>query len=612
MQPHVCRRSLSHLLSKRPPISQIKQIHAQIIARSLALSRSSLTDSLIHCYLHSKNLSVARTLFDNYPSPSPPTLLWNLMIRAYSKLQYCSEAISLFRQMLTARSVPDEYTFTFVITSCAHQDLAVHGQTVHGMVIKIGSLLNLYVANSVISMYGVFDRVDDASSVFDEMSERDVFSWTSLVSAYAKNGNMQRAGEIFWEVPVRNDVSWAVMISGFLSCGRYTDALRYFHDMSCELKPNEAVLVCALSACAKLGSLDQGNWIHIYIDKNCISETSNIMTALIDMYAKCGRIDCAYRVFYKIPRRDVHNFTSMISGFSIHGLGEEAIHVFQQMLADKLIPNDITILGVLNGCSHSGLVQQGSSIFYNMENLWGIVPKIEHYGCYVHLLGRAGYLAKAFGIVKTMPLNPDIVVWRALLSACRIHRDADFGERIINHLEQLDPHSCAGADVLLSNLYASLGKWEKVALLRKTMGKPKNQSDIGCSWIEVNGVVHEFRVADLLHPQITEIRQKLSEILTRAGLVGYAADATHVSFDLSEEDREQAVAWHSEKLAIAYGIMSTPPRTSIRIVKNLRTCEDCHTALKAISKVYDREIVVRDRSRFHTFKEGKCSCKDYW
>ncbi|KAK4437172.1 putative pentatricopeptide repeat-containing protein [Sesamum alatum] len=197
MQPHghVCGRSLSQLLSKRPPISQIKQIHAQIIARSLALSRCSLIDSLIHCYLHSKNLKIARALFDYYPLPSPPTLLWNLMIRAYSKLQHCSEPISLFRQMLTARAVPDEYTFTFVITSCAHQESAVHGQTVHGMVIKNGSLLNLYVANSVISMYGVFGRVDDAYIMFDEMSKRDVFSWTSLVSAYSKNGNMQRAGK---------------------------------------------------------------------------------------------------------------------------------------------------------------------------------------------------------------------------------------------------------------------------------------------------------------------------------------------------------------------------------------------------------------------------------
>ncbi|KAK6123395.1 hypothetical protein DH2020_042871 [Rehmannia glutinosa] len=572
----VSGRSLSQLLSKRPPISQIKQIHAQIITKSIALSRLSLTDSLIHCYLHSKNLNSARTLFDNYPLPSPPTLLWNLIIRAYSKLQHSSESISLFHRMLTTQAAPDKYTFTFVITSCAHQNSIVYGNIVHGMLIKNGTLLNLYVANSLINLYAVFAMVNDAHELFDEMPVRDVFSWTSLLCAYAKNGNMRRAGDIFREMPVRNDVSWAVMISGFVSCGSYTEALKYFHNMLSEVKPNEAVLVCALSACANLGSLDHGNWIHGYIDKNCISETSNIKTSLIDMYAKCGRIDRAYRVFDKIPRWDVQNFTSMITGLSIHGLGEKAI-------------------------------RQGSSIFYNMENLWGIVPKIEHYGCYVDLLGRAGYLAKAFGIVKSMPVYPDIVVWRALLSACRIHRNVTFGEHVMNHLEQLDPRSCIGADVLLSNIYASLGKWEKVAQVRKIMGKQKNHSDIGCSWIELNGVVHEFRVSDILHPQIVEIHDKLSEILKRVGLVGYTADATHVSFDLSEEDRERAVAWHSEKLAVAFGLMNTPPGDTIRIVKNLRTCEDCHTALKAISRVYDREIIVRDRSRFHTFKEGMCS-----
>ncbi|KAG8379028.1 hypothetical protein BUALT_Bualt07G0045600 [Buddleja alternifolia] len=193
-------------------------------------------------------------------------------------------------------------------------------------------------------------------------------------------------------------------------------------------KLNEAVLVCALSACAHLGSLDQGNWIHSYI---------------------------------------------------------------------------------------------GSSIFYNMESLWGVVPKIEHHGCYVDLLGRAGYLAKAFGLVKSMPVNPDVVIWRALLSACRIHRNLNFRERIINHLELIGPCSCVGGDVLLSNLYASLGKWKKVDLIRKIMGKRTNQSDIGCSWIEVNGIVHEFRIADVLHIEIAQIRQKMSEILKRARLVGY-------------------------------------------------------------------------------------------
>ncbi|KAK6123354.1 hypothetical protein DH2020_042892 [Rehmannia glutinosa] len=412
--------------------------------------------------------------------------------------------------MLTTQAVPDKYTFTFVITSCAHQNSIVYGNIVHGMLIKNGTLLNLYVANSLINLYAVFAMVNDAHELFDEMPVRDVFSWTSLLCAYAKNGNMQRAGDIFREMPVRNDVSWAVMISGFVSCGNYTEALKYFHNMLSEVKPNEAVLVCALSACANLGSLDHGNWIHGYIDKNCISETSNIKTSLIDMYAKCGRIDRAYRVFDKIPRWDVQNFTSMITGLSIHGLGEEAI-------------------------------RQGSSIFYNMENLWGIVPKIEHYGCYIDLLGRAGYLAKAFGIVKSMPVHPDIVSSSTL--------------------------GCVGADVLLSNMYASLGKWEKVAQVRKIMGKQKNHSDIGCSWIEVNGAIHEFRVSDILHPQIVEIHGKLSEILKRVGLVGYTADATHVSFDLSEEDRERAVAWHSEKLAVAFGLMNTPPGDTIRIVK---------------------------------------------
>ncbi|KAL7098595.1 hypothetical protein ACP275_09G027300 [Erythranthe tilingii] len=614
MQPHVFTgKSLAHLLSKRPPIFPIKQIHAQIITQTLVLSRDlSLTDSLIHCYLHSNNLSSARILFDNHPLPPPPTLIWNLVIRAYSKLRHSSEPIRLFRQMLDTRSKPDKYTFTFVISSSARRSSVAHGQIVHGMVVKNGYLLNLYVANSLISMYAVFARVDDACKVFEEMPERDVFSWTSLVGAYTKNGNMQRASDVFREMPLRNDVSWAVMISGFVSCGMYNQALEYFHSMIRKMKSNEAVLVCALSASANLGSFDRGNWIHGYIDKTRIPETSNIMTALIDMYSKCGRIDHAYRVFDKIPHRDVQNFTSMISGLSIHGLGKQAIRVFHQMLAEKLKPNEITILGVLNGCSHTGIIQHGSSIFYNMENLWGLVPKIEHYGCYVDLLGRAGFLAKAFGMVKNMPISPDLVIWRALLSACRIHRNCCFGERVMNRLEQLDLQSCAGGDVLLSNLYASLGKWENVARVRKTMGKEKNRSEIGCSWIEVDGFVHEFRVADSLHPQIAEIREKLSEVLKRVGLVGYAVESTNASFDLSEEDREQAVALHSEKLAVAFGLMNTARGDSIRIMKNLRTCEDCHTAIKAISEVYGREIIVRDRSRFHTFRRGECSCKDYW
>lgn len=512
--------------------------------------------------------------------------------------------------------IPDKYTFTSVITACSrHPTLVTYGGTVHGLAIKNGYESDIFVGNSLLSMYTIFSKLQDAQRVFNEMPQRDVVTWTSLVNGYAKCGDLVTARELFDEMPERNDISWTVLIAGYVGSGRYSGALRHFHGMLCDgkVKPNEAVLVCVLSACAHLGALDQGKWVHVYIDKNGVPESSNISTALIDMYAKCGRIDCAYRVFNGMSRRDVLTWTSMISGLSMHGLGKNALHVFSQMLAEGINPDNITLLGILNGCSHSGLVEDGCSIFYNMKHLWGIVPKIEHYGCLIDLLGRAGHLERAFEVTKRMPMEPDVVIWRALLSACRIHGDVGLGERIIDHITQLDPASHGGGYVLLSNLYASLGRWEKVAGVRNSMRKGGNESSPGCSWIEVDGVIHEFLAADRLHPRIAEIHNKLNEVLKRVTTEGgYVPNTKQVLFDLSEEEKEQAVSWHSEKLAVAFGLLSTEVGAPIRIVKNLRICEDCHSAMKAISHSFHREIVVRDRSRFHTFREGNCSCTDYW
>ncbi|KMT10520.1 hypothetical protein BVRB_5g116440 [Beta vulgaris subsp. vulgaris] len=506
---------------------------------------------------------------------------------------------------------PDDYTFTFVITSCSQHSCSLYGEIVHGMIMKSGFASNLFVGNSLINFYSGFSKAGDAHKVFDELSERDVFSWTSLLGGYAKHGDINKCCAIFHAMPTRNDVSWVVMISGLVSNERYIEALDYFRGMlkeNNEMKPNEAVIVCALSACANLGAFDQGKWIHVYMERNNVFETTNICTALIDMYAKCGRIDCGIRVFNRISNRDVHNFTSMISGLSIHGLGKDVMGVFSDMLAEGIRPNEITMLSVLNGCSHSGLVEEGTSIFNDMETLWGIVPKIEHYGCYVDLLARSGHLERAFDVAKTMPVEPDAAIWRALLSGCRTQRNIYLGEQILNHVRELG----SSGQVLLSSLYAYTGKWESVVSTRKQMGKRRNTSELGCSWIEVDGATHEFRVDDQLHPRIVEIREKLDEILNKAKLGGYTTNTNMVTFDLNEEDKEQAVSLHSEKLAVAFAFLSTKSGSVIRVMKNLRTCEDCHLALKAISLVFDREIIVRDRSRFHTFKHGKCSCNDYW
>ncbi|CAI9263891.1 unnamed protein product [Lactuca saligna] len=516
------RKTLNQLLNQRPPLLQLKQVHAQVITQSLS-SYSILIDSLIHCYLSTNSLSFARTLFDQYPDYPPPILLWNLVIRSYSKLQNSPEPIYLFRQLNAIKEnpliVPDKFTFTFLITSCTHQNSELHGLIVHGIIIKKGQVHNLYIGNSLINLYAVFHKLHDARKVFDEMPERDVFSWTSLLGGHVKQGEITIASEIFTMMPIRNTVSWAVIISGFLDCGRYIDALSYFHDMlrqSHDTKnPNEAVLVCALSACANLGALDQGKWIHAYIVKTAVNNTSNILTALIDMYAKCGMIDSGYQIFHKIAQPDVCNYTSMISGFSAHGLGRDTLQVFDQMLAEEIAPNEVTLLGVLKGCSHGGLVNQGSLIFHNMERLWKIKPKVEHYGCLVDLLGRAGYLKMALLIAIKMPLDADVVIWRALLSGCRIYKDASLADKIIAYVEQGYCGNFIGSEVLLSNLYASLSKWERVGEVRKVMSERKKESEsesnVGCSWIEVDGVVHEFRVDDNLHPQIV----KLNEVLKR-------------------------------------------------------------------------------------------------
>ncbi|KAL8230629.1 hypothetical protein R6Q57_000407 [Mikania cordata] len=514
-------KTLNHLLNQRPPLFQLKQVHAQVITQSLS-SNSTLIDSLIHCYLSIKSLTFARTLFDEHPNYPPSILLWNLMIRSYSKILNSLEPVDLFRRLIGLEHdplvVPDNYTFTFLITSCTHQKSELHGIIIHGIVMKNGHLSNLYVGNSVINLYAVFGRLDDARKMFDEMPERDIFSWTSLLGGHAKQGEMERAIEIATMMPIRNMVSWAVIISGFLDCGRYIDALTCFHEMLREshdsLKPNEAVLVCALSACANLEALDQGKRIHAYINKNGFTQMSNISTALIDMYSKCGIIRDAYRVFHSITQPDVCNFTSMISGFSDHGLGSNALRVFHQMIAQNVTPNELTLLGVLKGCSHSGLVEEGCFIFYNTDRFLNIEPKVEHYGCFVDLLGRAGHLKHALAIAIKMPLDADIVIWRALLSACRIYKDVNLADKIVAYVEQGYFGHFNGNEVLISNLYASLSKWERVSEVRKTMRKREHESCIGCSWIEVNGVIHEFRVDDQLHPQIEMLKDVLKSFIS--------------------------------------------------------------------------------------------------
>lgn len=433
-----------------------------------------------------------------------------------------------------------------------------------------------------------------------------------MISGYARTGDMSKARELFDEMPERNVISWSAVIAGYVQVGLSKDALGVFALMQAGPdRPNEATLVSVLGACAHLGALEQGKWVHGYLKSDGMRLNVFVGTALIDMYGKCGEIDLGLEVFSEMEERNLLAWTTMIKGLAMHGRGSEALDLFASMVEAGVMPDDITFIGALCACTHAGLVDEGRRIFNSMGEVYGITPKIEHYGCMVDLLARVGLLEEARCLVEQMPMEPDVLIWGALMAGCRFHGDVKMAEYAVKHLIELEQDNGA-VYVLLANIYTVSGRHgdaQKVRRLMKSEGMVKTP---GCSSIEIRGTVHQFLVGDNSHPRTKEILAKWEEIERLTRLEGYVSNKSDVLLDIEEEEKEEALARHSEKLAIAFGLISTNDGTVIHIVKNLRVCNDCHHVTKLISKVYNREIVVRDRTRFHHFKEGRCNCKDYW
>ncbi|KAK9161224.1 hypothetical protein Syun_007565 [Stephania yunnanensis] len=333
--------------------------------------------------------------------------------------------------------------------------------------------------------------------------------------------------------------------------------------------------------------------------------------ALVDMYCKCGNIETALDIFHELPTKNVYCWNSVVVGLGMHGFGDEAIDAFVKMERNGVQPDGVTFVGLLSACSHSGLYYEGRRYFSEMVGTYGVEPGIEHYGCMVDLLGRGGFLEEALELIRTMPISPNNVVWGSLLRACQIHKDTEMSKQVMDHLLMLDPNDGANY-VFLSNIYASLNRWNDVATCRRLMIENGVCKTPGCSSIEVDNNVHEFIAGDTSHPQFARINVFLDEIAKKLRVLGYELGMDSVLHDIDEEEKESAVRYHSERIAVAYGLMSTPRGKPIKVVKNLRACTDCHAAIKLISKLFNREITVRDRSRFHHFRDGKCSCKDYW
>ncbi|KAF6167247.1 hypothetical protein GIB67_043108 [Kingdonia uniflora] len=586
-----------------------KELHCHIVKLGFE-SNVSVQNALIHTYSIRGEIDSARGIFNK--SCKRDVVSWNAMISGYNRSKRFEESRKLFNKMEREKVHPTPVTLVSMLSACAKlKDLEI-GKKVHQYV-KDGKIkASLILENALIDMYAACEQMEVVLGLFENMKVRDVITWTTMITGFINLGQLERAQEYFDQMPERDYVSWTAMTDGYLKANRFKEALQIFREMqAAKIRPDEFTIVSVLTACAQLGALEVGEWIRIYIDKNNIKRDVFVGNALIDMYSKCGDVERALEVFDGMPRRDKFTWTSMIVGLAVNGHGEEALDQFSKMLIASVEPDEVTYIGVLCACTHVGMVDKGRDFFSSMTTDHGLVPNVAHYGCMVDLLGRAGELGEAKQVISDMPMKPNSIVWGALLGACRVHKDAELAEIAAEHLLELEPLNGA-VYVLLSNIYAACNRWEDVRKVRKMMMDRGIKKSPGCSLIEMNGVIHEFVAGDISHSQAVDIYLKLGEMANTLKFAGYIPDTSEVFLDIGEEQKETALYQHSEKLAIAFGLISTNPGVTIRIVKNLRMCGDCHNAAKLISKLYERELVVRDRTRFHHFRQGSCSCKDYW
>ncbi|XP_042064068.1 pentatricopeptide repeat-containing protein At3g62890-like [Salvia splendens] len=586
-------------------VDNAKVLYARMPEQNIIAS-----NSMIVLLGRSGRLNEARQLLEEMDKKD--VVSWTAMISCYEQNLMYKEALDMFLTMCRKGINVDEVVIVSVLSACSHLASVRMGESVHGLVAKVGFESYINLQNALIHMYSKCEDVSAAEKLFKAGCVLDLISWNSMISGYVKCGLVEKARDLFDRMPEKDVVSWSSMISGNAQHGNFSETLALFHEMLHQgVKPDETTLVSVVSACAQLAALDQGKWAHAYIRKNGMKVKIILGTTLINMYMKCGSVEDAMEVFDGMDEKGVSSWNALILGLAMNGQVERSLERFEEMKRCGMVPNEITFVAVLGACRHIGLVEKGREYFDSMVKDYDIEPGIKHYGCLVDLLGRAGFLKEAEEVIDTMPMPADVATWGALLGACKKHGDKEMGERLGRKLIELQPEH-DGFHVLLSNIYASKGNWENVEEIRDIMVRQGVVKTPGCSIIEAGGVVHEFMAGDKSHPRIKEIEAMLAEMVRRLRSLGYAPGTDEVLLDIDEEEKETNLFRHSEKLAIAFGLFATNAPAPIRIVKNLRICSDCHEAAKLVSKAFDREIVVRDRHRFHHFNCGSCSCNDYW
>ncbi|XP_022157436.1 pentatricopeptide repeat-containing protein At1g31920 [Momordica charantia] len=569
------------LLKKCRSLEEFKQVHVQILKLSIFWDSFCSSSLLATCALSDwSSMDYACSIFQQLDEPT--TFHFNTMIRGHVNNMNFENALYMYDDMLQREVEPDNFTYPALLKACARLAAMEEGMQVHGHILKLGLEEDLFIQNSLINMYGKCRDVERSCAIFRRVEQRSVASWSAIIAAHASLG-------LWWE------------------------CLMLFEDMSSEgcWRAEESILVSVLSACTHLGALHLGRCAHGSLLRNITELNVTVMTSLIDMYVKCGSLQKGLCLFQNMTKKNQLSYSVIISGLGLHGHGREALKIFTEMIEEGLDPDDVTYVGALSACNHSGLVNEGLHLFDRMKSEHGIEPTMQHYGCMVDLMGRAGMLEEAFELIQSMPIKPNDIVWRSLLSACKIHDNLKFGEIAAKNLFLLSSHN-PGDYLVLSNMYARAQEWENAAKTRTKMVNNGLIQTPGFSLVEVERKVYKFVSQDKSNCKSGKIYEMVHQMEWQLRFEGYMPNTSEVMLDVDEEEKRERLKGHSQKLAIAFALIHTSQGSAIRIIRNLRMCNDCHIYTKLISMIYEREIIVRDRNRFHHFKDGNCSCRDYW
>lgn len=520
-----------------------------------------------------------RKVFDWMPTRD--VVSWNTVIAGNAQNGLYEEALLMVREMAETNLRPDSFTLSSILPIFAEYVDVNKGKEIHGYTIRNGFDSDVFIGSSLIDMYAKCSCLEDSVQVFRLLPQRDSISWNSIIAACVQNA-MFDGGLKYFRIMIKHGVK--LMPISFSSI---------------------------IPACAHLTALHLGKQLHGYIIRFGFNKNIFIASSLVDMYAKCGKVEIAQHIFNGMGQHDMVSWTAMIMGYALHGHAQEAISLFKKMEVDGVRPNYVAFIAVLTACSHAGLVNEARQYFDSMTKDFGISPGLEHYAAMADLLGRAGKLQEAYDLILRMDFEPPGSMWSTLLAACRVHKNIALAENMVEKITRVDPEN-VGALVIMSNIYSAAKRYKDAAKVRIMIKQKGFRKTPACSWIEVKNKVHAFIAGDNSHPFYGKIKEALQALCDQMEREGYVPDLSEVLHDMGDDEKRQSLQNHSERLAIAFGIISTPLGTTIRIIKNIRMCLDCHMAIKFMSKIVGREIIVRDNSRFHHFKDGECSCGDYW